>query len=325
MSAENTRNGMDNFRREAAECWRAMPNKGLFFGLLVLWFGLFHLLGNSTFGYKHSPSMLNWLYEMYANVEDDQHGFLIPFVVLALFWWKRKEWLAVPKRMWWPGLVLLALASLLHVFGYVVQQARISVVAMFLGIYAVMGIVWGFRMMRVSFFPFFLFAFCLPLSGGPSDMITLPLRFVATGITCVFSKVVLGIQVMQEGTRLFNPTGTYQYEVAAACSGMRSLTATLAIAVIYAFVMLKSPWRRALMVASAVPFAVIANVFRLSTIIIAAEVGGQSAGNYVHSNSWMSLLPYIPAIGGILLLGHWLREDKAPKTPRAIEGAMEPT
>lgn len=177
--------------------------------------------------------------------------------------------------------------------------------------------------MSVSFFPFFLFSFCLPLSGGPADSLTLPLRYLATRITCLFTNVVLGINVIQEGTRVFNPTGAYQYEIAAACSGMRSLTATFAIAVIYAFVVLKSPWRRAVMIASAIPLAVAANVIRLSTIILAAEAfGGQQAGNYVHESSWMSLLPYIPAIGGVVLLGHWLREDK--KKPNTGEPQIVP-
>jgi exosortase len=263
---------------------------------------------------------------MYDGYEDNQLGFFIPVVVLGLFWWKRKEWLAIPKKPWLPAFGVLAFALLLHLFGFAVQQARISTIAMFLGVYAMLGLVWGIQMMRVTFFPFFLFAFCLPLSGGPSDALTLPLRFLATRITCLFSNGVLGIDVIQDGTRVFNPTGTYQYEVAAACSGMRSLTTTFALAVIYAFVVLKSPWRRGLMIVSAIPLAVIANVFRLTTIIVASEAfGGQKAGNYVHASSWMSLLPYIPAIFGVLLLGHWLREDRNKKRsagPQVLPGVV---
>jgi exosortase len=160
--------------------------------------------------------------------------------------------------------------------------------------------------LRASFFPFFLFAFCLPLSGGPSEKITFPLRMLATKITSVFSHAGLGINVIQDGTRIFDANGSYQYEVAAACSGIRSLTATLALSIIYGFVMFKAAWKRLFMVAAAFPLAVTANVFRLTTIIIAAEAFGQRAGNFVHENSWLSLLPYIPAIGGILLIGHFL-------------------
>ena len=92
---------------------------------------------------------------------------------------------------------------------------------------------------------------------------------------------------------------------------MRSLTATVAIALIYAFVAFKSPWRRAIMIASAIPLAVAANVVRLTTIIVASETFGQEAGNYVHNSSWLSLLPYIPAIAGVLFLGHLFREDRS--------------
>ena len=54
---------------------------------------------------------------------------LIPFVVLGLFWWKRKEIMAVPKSPWWPASALLALALLIHGAGFMVQQTLISAAA----------------------------------------------------------------------------------------------------------------------------------------------------------------------------------------------------
>ena len=62
------------------------------------------------------------------------------------------------------------------------------------------------------------------------------------------------------------------------------------------------------------------NVFRLSLIVVAAEAFGRSAGNYVHESSLFSLAPYVPSIGGIMLLGWWLREDK--KKPKVEEPLM---
>jgi len=46
------------------------------------------------------------------------------------------------------------------------------------------------------------------------------------------------------------------------------------------------------------------------TIVVTAEVFGQEAGSFVHENFILSLLPYVPAIGGLLLIGHWLREPQ---------------
>ena len=93
-----------------AECWQRLPDKGLFFGLLAAWCALFHFLGNSTFGYVDTPSLFHWMYNAYNSkspAADDGHANLIPFVVLGLFWWKRKELLAQPLKTWWPGLILL--------------------------------------------------------------------------------------------------------------------------------------------------------------------------------------------------------------------------
>ena len=310
---------MDQFREEWGRCWRDLPEKTLFFMLLAAWAALFLFFGNSTLGYTATHSLFRWMEYTYSMSTDDEHGRLIPFVVLGLYWWKRKELMAVPKAPWWPGLGLLGLALLVHGIGYMVQQARISIIGFFLGVYAVTGMVWGWRWLKASFFPFCLFAFCVPL-GTLTETITFPLRIAATQITVAISHVGLGIDVIQDGTRIFDPNGAYQYEVAAACSGIRSLTVTLAIAVIYAFVYFKSPWRRGLIIAAAFPVAVTANVIRLTSIIIAAEAFGAAAGNYVHASAWMSLLPYVPALLGIVLLGYWMRENKSRALTATLAG-----
>ncbi len=298
--------------QELAACWRQIPGKGLFFGLLAAWVLLFQFFGNATLGYVNTPSLFGWLEWIYQNAEDDAHGRLIPFVVLALTWWKRDELVAVPKKQWWPAMGLLVLALVLHSLGCLVQQTQISVVAFFTGLYGLMGLTWGPRWLVATFFPFCLFAFCVPVQNI-SGSVTFYLRLLATHITTACCHVVLGINVIQNGTDLIDPLGRYKYEVAAACSGIRSLTAIVALAVICAFLMLKSPWRRLLVVTSAFPLAVAANVFRLTTIIIAAEAFGQAAGNNVHASTWLSLLPYVPAIAGLLLVSRWLRETKAPR------------
>ena len=59
---ENTGNGvLEDFRIQFLECWHRLPNKGLFLVLLAAWLALFHFLGNSTFGYVDTPSLLGWM------------------------------------------------------------------------------------------------------------------------------------------------------------------------------------------------------------------------------------------------------------------------
>jgi exosortase len=306
-----------DFKTDFLAGWAQIPNKGLFLSLLAAWFLLFHFLGNSTLGYIHTPSLIGWMYDTYNHSDGgDEHGNLIPVVVLALFWWKRKELLALSTRIWWPGLVLLGLALVLHVLGYLVQQPRISIAAFFAGIYALMGVVWGPRWLRASFFPFFLFVFCIPISSI-TDSVTLPLRILVSKIVAVIS-LILGLDVIREGTQLFNSQHTYGYDVAAACSGLRSLVAILALAIVYGFVNFEKTWKRLLIIASALPLAILSNVVRMMGIILAAELFGQSAGNEVHDNWFFSLLPYVPAIIGLLALGHWLKRPK-PGLPASLK------
>jgi exosortase len=139
---------------------------------------------------------------------------------------------------------------------------------------------------------------------------------------------IFAIDIVREGTNLVDPTGRYRYDVAPACSGMRSLFATLALAIVYAMLFFRTWWKRGLLMASALPLAVLGNFLRMLAIIVAADMGGQGWGNKVHDGGpggILSLLPYIPAFAGLLLLGHWLRESPpapvvaSPPTPPATE------
>src|SRR6266567_8219982 len=294
--------------------WQSLPDKPLFFSLAALWVVFFQLLGNSTFGYTDTPSLFGWLNYAYNNSSDDAHGRLVPFVVLALVWFKRQELIATPKASWWPALSLVVMGLLLHAASYVTQQTRVSVIAFFTGLYGLTGLVWGRHWLKASFFPYFLFIFCFPL-GTLADKVTFPLRILATKITVGIAHTLLGNDGIQNGTSIWEPTGRFQYEVAAACSGLRSLTAVFALATIYGFVDFRKTWPRLILVAAAFPLALAGNVVRLSTIIIAAETFGQRAGNYVHDSAWFSLLPYLPPFLGLVILGHWLGSRGAQSLP----------
>ena len=328
---KDTGNGiLEDFRIQFLECWRQLPNKGFFLVLLGAWLALFQFLGNSTLGYVSTPSLLSWMNAIYvanpnANGADDSHGKLIPFAVLGLFWWKRKQLLALPLRTWWPGLLLVALALALHLLGYMAQQPRISIVALFIGVYGLMGLAWGPEWLRESFFPFVLFVFCVPL-GWSAVSVTFPLRLLVCRIVEWISSYIFQIDVLRVGTALMDPSHRYQYDVAAACSGIRSLVAITAIALIYAMLAFRTWWKRGLVLASAVPLAVLGNTVRMLTIVLAAEIFGQQGGNYVHEGGPLgiiSLLPYVAAFGGLMLLGHWLRETPS-EPPAPLPAAPTP-
>ncbi|MGO8837798.1 MAG: exosortase/archaeosortase family protein [Limisphaerales bacterium] len=310
MSENQNGNLSLNLWQDSLDCWRRLPNKAVFFLLLAAWLALFQFLGNSILGYIHTPSLFLWMQEAYRShsdlSNDDAHGKFIPFLVVGLFWWKRKELLASSPGLWWPGLLILAVAAVLHVMGYVIQQPPLSIVALFTGIYGLMGLAWGRDWLRKSAFPFFLFVFSVPMAAL-TQFITFPLRQLVTWLVAMTAHWILGIDVVRMGTQLIDPSGAYQYDVAAACSGIRSLIAIFLLSTCYSFIMFHTAKTRILMILSAVPFAILGNYLRLLLIIIAAELGGQEWGGYVHESSIFSLVPYLPAFIGVFWFGNWMQ------------------
>jgi exosortase len=297
------------------EEWRRLPNRGFFLALSLAWVGLFIWLGISTYQTLGSRSLLGWMFNVYSSpLQDEQHGMLIPFVVLVLVWWKRRELTDQPLRFWWPAIGLVALGLLLHLAGFITQQPRLSVMGLFTGFYGLMGLAWGPRWLKAIFFPYFLLVFCVPV-GEQAVPLTMPLRLLVASIVAHISQLGLAPDVLREGTQLFDAQHTFAYEVAPACSGIRSAVAMLALTSIYGFVCFKPAWKRLLMIASALPLAVLGNVVRLCMTIMVAEMFGQGAGKAVETN--FGFITFAVAIGCVLWLGRWLEksEVKPPGEP----------
>ncbi len=295
------------------EEWRQLPNRLLFFLLLVPWLAIFSFFGNPTFGYKDTPSLFGWMFDVYTSpLNDEMHGLLIPFVVLVLYWWKRKDLLARPAGLWSPAIGLVIVGLLFHLVGYLIQQQRLSVIGFLIGIYGLTGLVWGKHWLKASAFPFFLLLFCMPV-GELATELTLPLRIMVAQIVAMVSHLGMAPDVIRDGTQLMDSQHTFAYEVAPACSGIRSIVALLALTTIYGFISFKAPWKRGLMMASAIPLAILGNVVRLCMTIMVAEMFGQAAGKSCETN--FGFITFGVAIGCVMLIGRWLEKGEPRSGP----------
>jgi exosortase len=309
------------FRRDlpriTRELWLALPDKWLFGLLAVAWGLVFCFYGSSSLGYRdlRSPSLFYWMYYAYTNPgSEDTHGLMIPFLVVGLALWKHKELMACGKGIWWPALGGLGLAGAIHVLGFMMQQQRVSIVALLLGYYSLIALVWGRTFAVRCFFPFILFVYCLPV-GLLVDQLTFPLRQASTDIAVWIAQAFFGVEVIKDGVRIMDPNGTYQYEVAAACSGLRSLIALSLLTTIYGFLSFRTVWKQWLFVFIAIPTALAGNVLRLLAIILAAESMGSKAGHLVHE--WFGFVTFALALGVVLWLGRWLEEKLEPEAAGA--------
>jgi exosortase len=270
------------------------------------------MFGTASFNFSSTPSLFQWMYNAWdAPMLDSSQGKLIPFVVAILLWVKRRELAETIAGWWWPGLALVGLALLLHVFGFLAQQPRVSMIGFFFGMYSLVGLVWGWRTLKASFFPFVLFSFCMPLGTFAEDL-TLPLRLLATKLTYVICHGGLDVPVIRTGTALFDQSGRMNFDVAPACSGIRSFVALLAVTTIFSTLAFKSIWKRAAMILLTVPLVVLFNVIRLVAIILATQAINREAGMFVHE--WFGFVTYMMAVACLLGVAHFLR-DKPVSAP----------
>jgi exosortase len=310
------------FWLELRRYWRRLPDKGLFLVLLCAWCALFQFWGTTQFNFSTTPSLFQWMYSAWNRPSmDSSHGNLVPFVIAGLLWFKRGELANCKRGPGWVGLPLLGAAVLLHIVGYLAQQPRFSMVAFLLGLYGLIAAVWGSRAMKAVFFPLVLFLFCIPVEVIV-DNISLPLRLLSARATEFTADDLLSIPVLRNGTQLYNTHGD-AYEVAAACSGIRSIVALLGVTTVYAVLTFKKLWKRALIISLTIPLAIVCNVLRLTAMIVTREAVSQSAALFVHE--WFGYVTYGIALVCVMLAGWWLQDKKRAAPPASsspVYGAL---
>jgi exosortase len=151
--------------------------------------------------------------------------------------------------------------------------------------------------------------FAVPLTAY-TDSMTFHLRLLSTSLAAGFCKGVLNLSLIREGTVVFHalPGGGrgFEFEVAPACSGIRSLTVVLLLTLVFGYLRFESPWRRLALVVAAIPLAVIANVVRLVTVFTVGEAWGGAAGKRIETD--LGFVTFGVAFGGMLLLARFIKE-----------------
>jgi exosortase len=137
----------------------------------------------------------------------------------------------------------------------------------------------------------------IPIPAMIESHITLPLQLVSSRIAAAAIESC-GIVVLREGNVLYLPGSAL--EVAAACSGIRSLMAQQAVAVAYGWIAEKRIWVRLVLLALTVPLAILFNSLRvLTTGLITYNLGPEWAEGWLHTS--IGLVLFLLASG--LLIG----------------------
>ncbi len=261
---------------------------------------LFHFFGNASHGYVRTDSLFWWWVSQWLDpVAETEHAWMIVGLSGWLLWrnlqTQRRETSSAGASTWVVVGALLGGLGL-HLLGYAVQQARVSLLGLFLFGWGVLALGGGRRWGRAAAFPFGFLIFAVPLNV--LDSVGFFLRVGVTDVAFHLSRA-MNIDVIRNGTQLLSPDGSYSYDVAAACSGVRSLMALAALSLLLGYLSFRAWWARALVGLLCFPYAFIGNVARILAIIVAAEWKGQRAGEVVHE--WFGFLIFVIVLGLVQL------------------------
>lgn len=184
----------------------------------------------------------------------------------------------------------------IHLLGYAMQQTRISILGFLLFFWGLMALAGGRSWGRAAAFPVAFMLFAIPINVFGD--LGFYLRKWVIEVAYHLARAG-GIEVIRNGTQLMSPDGAYSYDVAAACSGMRSLTALAALSLLVGYLNFRSWWMRLAVGLLCFPYAYIGNVVRIFSIIVAGEWQGQEAGATVHD--WFGFLIFLIVLGLVQL------------------------
>jgi exosortase len=270
-----------------------MMNIGFASVIIGFLFILFHLFGNFVEN-VNSNSAFQWMIARWGDKQsfgaDYSHGYLIPFVSLAVIWYKREEFFAAKKKVCMWGLGVVVMALMIHWMGAKMQQTRISLMSLILLIWGIPFYFFGWQVAKLLIFPCSYLIFCVPLNF--LDALSGPLQRLAT--TIAHSMLGgMGIECERIGTQLLSPY--FQLNVEAPCSGLRSLLAMTALTAVYAYFTQKTFVKKWLLFLCSIPIAVAGNIGRIISIALVSITAGQQFGTGLH-HDWSGYVLFTVSI-----------------------------
>lgn len=233
----------------------------------------------------YSPTFSMFLYD-WNNDDNYSHGFLVPFIVGYLVWTKKdKLQQLIPKPSSW-GLVLLIGGLLIYVVGTIGAEWFLKRSSLIIVLGGLILFVYGAAYFKTLLFPLVFLIFMVPLPAIIYKALAFKLQLLVSRLSAELISAA-GIAVFRSGNIIEVASGPLAVEEA--CSGMRSIMALLALSSLFAYLMYRSRLKQWILVAFALPIAVVTNIIRVtSTGILAHYFGREVAEGILHESfGWL--------------------------------------
>ena len=229
------------------------------------------------------------------------HAYLIPLIAAWIALQRLGEADGVVSDARWGGfgVVLLSLfAVLLGEYSalFVIQQYGLFLL--------LIGVVWGvlgWRAVAVLWPAWLYLAFAIPLPNFLYFNLSQALQLLSSEIGVAVIRV-FDISVLLEGNVI--DLGSFQLEVAEACSGLRYLFPLMSFGYLLAYLMQGPLWARAVVVGATLPIAVLLNSIRIGIVGILVEHQGIGAADgFLHYfEGWVIFLCCLGLLALVMVL-----------------------
>lgn len=287
-------------------------------GTLIYFYGFYEVFG------RHVISVAQWSWEAWNPENNQEHAPVILPVAIFLIWYHRKELQQAKKQPSALGLAFVIAGVLAFVIGAWMLQPRLCIIALPLLIYGAVRYCWGAEVGRVFIFPCLFLLFMVPIGGVLQGTVTLQL-LVSQAVKIL--SAIVGVEIQTEGTAIRALDGSFDFEIAEGCSGIRSLMAMTTLAALYVHFTQREIWKQLVIFAGSILFALIGNVGRVFTIILVARfISPKLAANAYHDHSAFIFFPI--AVASMVAFSRLLNYERKP-APKDLElpppGSPSPT
>ena len=200
------------------------------------------------------------------------HGFLIPVISFYFVWQRRGALKNIKASNDLLGLWVIAIGLLINI---VCASLKVYFISGFSFIFVIYGLVlffFGKEMTRNLIFPIFLLLVMIPLPLAIIGTLTVKLKLLATQLS-VFVLNNIGFRCIRDGSIIRMP-GSY-LEVAAPCSGLRSIISLLTLGLLFAYTLKTSYFKKAILFLSSIPIAIGTNVLRITLVAVVNDLYGE--------------------------------------------------
>jgi exosortase len=200
----------------------------------------------------------NMLVRDWWTMPEAGHGLLLAPVAIWLAWRSGIDASSRPNRIL--GVVLLVMAVLIRFAAGLAAELFTMRGSMVLALAGLTVYQFGFRQLMRWWLPFALICLSIPLPELVTQAIALPLQFKASQMGAALLEM-RNVPVRLTGNIIHLPGR--ELFVTEACSGLRSLTALLSMAVLLGALVLRTPAARIVLLLLAIPVAIVINGLRV--------------------------------------------------------------